>query len=120
MQKEVSAVAKIYEFTLWLLPIVAKFPREHRFTLGNRMEDGVLAILELLAEASYTREKRELLRQANLRLERLRYLIRLAKDLKLLSLKQYEFAVQALFAAGNEIGGWARQQKQAGGSYETA
>jgi len=37
----------------------AKFQREHRFTLGNRLEEGVLETLELLVEASYTREKRE-------------------------------------------------------------
>jgi len=115
VQKEVSAVTKTYDLTLWLLSHVAKFDRQHRFTLGNRMEEGVLEILELLVEASYTREKRALLRRANLRLERLRYLVRLAKDLRQLSLKQYEFAARAMQEIGAEIGGWERQQVRKGG-----
>ncbi len=110
MPDEVSAVTKTYDLALWLLPHIAKFSREHRFTLGDRMEEGVLEILELLIEASYTRDKRDLLRRANLRLERLRYLIRLAKDLRMLSVKQYEFAAKAMLVIGSEIGGWARQQ----------
>jgi hypothetical protein len=110
LQKEVSAVTKTYDLTLWLLPHVGKFDRQHRFTLGNRLEEGVLEVLELLVEASYTREKQPLLRRANLRLERLRYLVRLAKDLRQLSLKQYEFAARAMNEIGMEIGGWAKQQ----------
>lgn len=110
MKSEVSAVAKTYDFALWLLPHIAKFARDHRFTLGNRLEEGVLVLLELLVEASYTRDKRGLLRQANLRLERVRYLVRLAKDLRQLSLKQYEFAARAMEAIGAEVGGWLKQQ----------
>jgi hypothetical protein len=110
MPDEVTAVTKTYDFAKWLLPHVGKFERQHRFTLGARMEDSVLDILELLTEASYTRDKRDLLRRANLRLERLRYLVRLAKDLHLFSVKQYEFAANAMQSLGSEIGGWARQQ----------
>ncbi len=111
LQKEISVVTKTYDLALWLLPHVAKFERQHRFTLGDRIEEGVLEILELLVEASYTRDKRDLLRRANLRLERLRYLVRLAKDLRQLSLKQYEFAARAMQGIGVEIGGWEKQQR---------
>jgi len=112
MPDEVSAVTKTYDFVLWLLPHLADFSRQHRFTLGDRLEEGALEILELLVEASYSRDKRDLLRRANLRLERLRYLIRLAKDLRLLSIKQYEFAIRALYTIGTEIGGWTKQQSK--------
>ncbi len=110
MRTEVTAVTRTYDFALWLLPHVANFSRQHRFTLGDRLESGTLELLELLIEASYTREKAGLLRRANLCLERLRYLTRLAKDLKLLNVARYEFAVQAMHVIGGEIGGWAKQQ----------
>ena len=111
-RNEVPAVAKTYDLVLWLLPHVAKFSRAHRFTVGERVEATALEILELLVEASYTRQKQELLRTANRRMERLRYLVRLAKDLKLLSLKQYEFAARAMEKIGAQIGGWEKQQGQ--------
>ena len=78
MADEMRAVTKAYDFTLWLLPHLAKFSRDHRFTLGNRLEDGALEILDLLVQASYAAEKQALLRQANSRLNRVRYLLRLA------------------------------------------
>ena len=111
MRSEVRAVTRMYDFSLRLLPHIAGFSRQHRFTLGDRLESVALEILELLVEASYVRDKFDLLRRANLRLECLRYLTRLAKDLHLLSVKQYEFAASALFAIGAEIGGWAKQQR---------
>ena len=105
----------MYDFVLWLLPHTAKFSRAHRFTLGDRMETGALEVLELLVEASYARDKQDLLRRANLRLERLRYLTRLAKDLKLISVAQYEFASRAMLTVGSEIGGWEKQQSRTRG-----
>jgi hypothetical protein len=110
MRQEVSAVTRTYDFVLWLLPHIAGFARRHRFTLGDRLEGGVLEVLELLVEASYTRDKRALLQRANLRLERVRYLIRLAVDLKLLTVKPYEFAARAIVTIGGEIGGWTRHR----------
>ena len=110
MRQEVSAVRKTYDFILWLMPHLAHFSRLHRFTLGDRMEERALEVLELLVEASYTRQKLDLLHRANLRLEQLRYLIRLAKDMHEITIKQYALAAQALEVIGSEIGGWMKQQ----------
>jgi len=115
---EISVIVKTYDFTLWLLPHVAKFSRDHRFTLGNRLEEGALEVLELLVDASYNEQKRTLLQQANARLSRVRYLVRLAKDLKQMSVKQYEFAARAIDGIGVEIGGWLKQQGGRKGSHE--
>lgn len=112
MPDEVSAVTKTYDFLLWLLPRINDFARQHRFTLGDRMEQRALDLLELLIEATYTRDKRELLRRANLTIEQLRYLVRLAKDLKQLSIHQYEFATRSLMTIGAEVGGWIKQQSR--------
>jgi hypothetical protein len=108
MAKEVDAVTRLYDFILWVIPKIEKFPRSQRFVLGDRIEIVALEILELLIEAAYTRKKALLLRQANLKLEKLRYLIRLSKDLKLINIKAYQFAAQAMDAAGRSIGGWLK------------
>ena len=39
---DISVIAKTYDFTLWLLPQLAKFSRDHRFTLGNPTGRGTL------------------------------------------------------------------------------
>src|SRR2546421_506390 len=49
MPNEVSAVTRTYDYTLWLLPHIAGFTRQHRFTLGNRLEEGAVDNLLLAA-----------------------------------------------------------------------
>lgn len=105
-------IAKVYDLLLWLMGQVPKFPRSHRFVLGDRVQHLVLDVLELLIEAAYSREKAALLRRANLQLEKLRYLIRVSKDLQFLSLRRYEFAAAQLDEVGRMVGGWLRQQEE--------
>ena len=106
--KTVHALTRIYDLLLWIVPVLEKFPRTQRFLLGDRIETHLLQIMELLIKAAYTKNKRDLLISANLKLEILRYLIRLAKDLRYLSIKKYEFISKALNEIGKEIGGWLK------------
>ncbi len=96
MAAEVTALAKAYDLTLWMAERVTRFPRAHHYTIGQRMVNTLLDVQELLIEAHYSKEKRPLLRRVNLLLERLRVLVRLAKDLRCLSLSQYEYAAAVL------------------------
>lgn len=52
-----AAVTKAYDIVLWLVEHVAKFPRSHRFVLGDRIENKMLTVLELLIRAAYSREE---------------------------------------------------------------
>src|SRR3989338_6540356 len=83
-------ITKAYDFLLYLIPQISKFPRQQRYTLGERLESMTLNLLSLLVEARYTRDKAALLRRANLLLEKMRYCIRLCKDLKIINLHLYE------------------------------
>ena len=105
---EVIAVTRCYRIALWIFERVARFPKNHKYTLGQRLENTILDILENLIEASYTKEKESLLKKANLLVERMRYLVRLSKDLKLIGLSQYEFAGRELNELGSMIGGWRK------------
>ncbi len=111
MPQEKPVVHQMYNLIKWLIPQIAKLPRSHKFTLGDRITNLVLDTLDLLIQAVYTRRKLELLQQANLNLERLRYLIRLCYDLQLLTLKRYEYVSREINEIGKQIGGWIRQQR---------
>ncbi len=53
---------------LFLLTMIPAIDRLRRFTLGERIESGLLDVLELLIEAAYRRNRHDALRQANFRL----------------------------------------------------
>ena len=50
-------VGKAYDFLLWLLPKVEKFPRSYRFSVGERMTEAGLDLLVSVTEAAYSRDK---------------------------------------------------------------
>ncbi len=106
-----SVVTKMYDFLLYLIPQTAKFPRTQRYLLGERLEEMGLEVLELLLEASYSRDKGPLLRRANVTLEKGRYLARLCKDLKLIDFHRYEVISKMTNEVGVQLGGWIKQQK---------
>ncbi len=41
MSKEVDAITKLYDFILWMIPKLEKFPRSQKFVLGDRIERGI-------------------------------------------------------------------------------
>jgi hypothetical protein len=112
MPKEVDAIAKLYDYILWVIPKLEKFPRNQKYLLGDRIENILLDILDLLIEAAYSKQKYESLRRANLKLEKLRYLVRLSKDLKLINIKSYEFSARAIDDIGTSVGGWMKYTKR--------
>ena len=59
-----------YRFTLWLVPVLERFPRSQKFLLADRMQGAAQDVLESLIEATYTRQRAAHLASANLGLEK--------------------------------------------------
>lgn len=108
MINNLAILEKTYELILWLYPAVNKFPKSQRFVLGQRIETAALAILEKIIAANQSRAKTAYLKKASTDLDILRYLVRLAKDLHFINLRQYEFAAQKINEIGKMLGGWMK------------
>lgn len=108
-REELAVITKTYDLILWSCQHTGRFPRNHRFVLGERIERQLYGLLETLIEAKYQRERGALLEGANLQLEVLRFQMRLAKDLQCLKPNSYEFASKAIDEIGRLIGGWVRR-----------
>ena len=100
-----SALEAMYRFMLWLIPTVEKFPRSQKFLLGDRIQATALDVVERLVEATYTRARRDKLLAANLGIEKLRLLFRLATEMHYLVTKRYEHAARSLDDVGRLVGG---------------
>ena len=90
-------------FLLWLIPTVERFPRSQKFLLGDRIQASALDVLERLIEATYTKRRGEPLAGANLGIEKLRFLCRLAHDLRYLDHRRYEHAARSLDETGRLV-----------------
>jgi hypothetical protein len=109
---EMLLITKVYD--LWSCRHVAKFPRGHRFTLGDRLEVRLYQVLETLLRAKYTRDRRPFLRTVNVELELVRFQFRIAKDLRCLSVESYGFGTRSVDEAGRLLGNGSNSMKRHG------
>lgn len=105
--------AKTYDLLLWLIPHTTKFPREQRFVLARQVQEAALRFQEYLIEAgtlpgAEARGKLALLNKADVELTKLRFHLRLCRDLKLLETGQHQHASRLLDEIGRLLGGWFR------------
>ena len=117
MSEKETIVTKMYDLVKYLMIVVNRFPRDYKFTLGDRIAQLLLDLLEWYVEAYYTTDlsiKLNLLMRNNLKLERLRFLIRLAHDFKLFSNQRFGHICSLVDEVGRMNGGWIKQlQKKA-------
>lgn len=99
------------DFLAWLLSTTEKFPKKVRFTFVNRIDNLALDIVEDFIEARYSPNKLPILYRINLRLEKLRILLRLCHQAHYLPNRGYEHAARELNEVGRMLGGWIKQQQ---------
>ena len=99
-------VGKAYDLTLWLIQKVEHFPKSYRFSVGDRIVNDGLDLLLTLVKCAYSADKLKLLEAASSATNSLRYLLRLAKDLRLINIDSYGFSTGAVEEIGRMVGGW--------------
>jgi hypothetical protein len=85
------------------------FPKKARFTFSGRIDNLALDIIEAIVEARYSRKRRrERLHEVNLKLTRLRVLLRISHQQRYLSHAAYEQLSRLINEAGRMVGGWVK------------
>ena len=51
-----NVLTKLHDLLLYMVPQLAKFPRDQKFLLGDRIEVKVLDVQELCLRACYSKE----------------------------------------------------------------
>jgi hypothetical protein len=111
LTQESPLFTKTYDLLAYVLAAVDKFPRYQRAVVGRRIQDLSWGFLDtLLAARKCTVEERpRLLTQADVTLDRLRYTVRMCRELELLSKKQYAYASGVLAEVGRLLGKWLQR-----------
>ena len=112
MLRDLTIFQKTYELIQYLYPMVNKFPKNQRFVLGQRIENSALGVLEGIIVANNELDKEEALKKTSVELEKLRIFMRLAKDLKFVSFKQYEYVSGLINEIGKMLGGWIKSSQK--------
>ncbi|MCB1808737.1 MAG: diversity-generating retroelement protein Avd [Candidatus Competibacteraceae bacterium] len=99
---------KTYDLLNWLIPHTLKFPREQRAVLARRLQDAAFGLHYELVSAARSDSLHALV-QADIQLTLLRTYLRLAKEWRLLSIRQYEHASHRVDEIGRLLGAWRKR-----------
>lgn len=116
MNESLSIIQHVYDLILWYVPRVNKFPRDHKFIIGDRIQHTLYDLLDRLIRARYSTDCAPLLESINAEIEVLRYQTRLTVDMKLLDQRRYEHVSGLINEIGRELGGWRRYVHRKGAS----
>ena len=86
---------KTFDLVKWVYPTVNKFPKKQRLVLSQRIEITSIRILEMVIDFC-ERDTRVNRKKILHEIHKLQILLRLCKDLSVLSFRQYEFASSLL------------------------
>lgn len=104
-----KVVEDCHALLAWIIPKLDQFPRNRRYTLGEKIETGLLQVLEQLIQAAYQKARSNGLDTANLQLDVVRHLWRLSHTLKSISTQHYGQGAERMVELGRQIGGWRKQ-----------
>jgi len=100
---------KTYDLILEVHPVIVnKFPKNQRFVLGQKIENTLIAILELAITINLSKPTVNYFRRLDIEIQKLKIFIRLAKDLKFINIKKYEYLEKKVIEIGKITGGWKK------------
>lgn len=109
MLNDMAIFAKAYELLKYLYPVVNRFPKSEKYTLGQRVENSALAFLEQVIIANAEKDKSAALKKADAELEKLRIFVRLSHEFNFIGMKQYEIISGHIAELGKLLGGWKKR-----------
>lgn len=100
---------KTYDLILEVHPVIVnKFPKNQRFVLGQKIENTLIAILELAITINLSKPTVNYFRRLDIEIQKLKIFIRLAKDLRFINIKKYEYLEKKVIEIGKMTGCWKK------------
>lgn len=108
MHEKLLIFQKTYDLSLWLYPIVNRIPQSHRFVLGREIEERAISMVIAVVEANKKRgaERGAVQKKLSDDLDVIRILLRLAKDLRFVSIRQYASGADKINEIGRMLTAW--------------
>ena len=66
MNDNYPVIVKSYNLTKWYIEKLSRIPKNHRFSIGEKIQNSLLDLLIFLSDTIYSKNKKELLLQNNL------------------------------------------------------
>jgi len=107
-----ASTLPIYRVTYELLQVVTRItkdmPRDYKQSLGNKVREECVELVVLIYRANCSRDKRPHLEALQEHLQVAMLLLRLSKDMKLISTGQFAQTIELTDQIGRQSTGWLK------------
>ncbi|QQS61274.1 MAG: four helix bundle protein [Candidatus Moraniibacteriota bacterium] len=96
-----------YDLLLELFLVVNNFSRDYRFTLGEHIKNETITMMMCIYRANKDRlERKKNISLARERVENIRVLLRILKDLRQIGLKKFVVLQESIELVSKQLTGW--------------
>ncbi len=97
-----------YDLLNSITDLAKNMPRDFKQSIGGKLRDECVEVVVLIFRANCARDKAPHLGQLMERLQVTELLLRLSRDKRLISTKQYAQAIELTNSVGKQASGWRR------------
>jgi hypothetical protein len=104
---------KALDLTIYFEKIVRNFSRYHKYTLGSELREKSRDIVELIIKANSTKDRLPMLLELRGRLEGLKVLIRICKEVKAFhNFNSFAYSSNLVIDLSRQKEGWIKGQRK--------
>lgn len=97
-----------YDILLRTMTATKDFPREYKYTLGQKIKDELIEMVVLIYRANSAKDKQEHIQQIMERVQAVQLLMRLSHDMKILPRRHYAALSQMTENLAKQAQGWLK------------
>lgn len=114
MYDDLIIFKKIYDLNMYLWPIVDRFPKTYKYTMGERIKGSLLDMMEtviFMGEYGCEKNIKSGLKKLNSSKDKIQIFARMCQTFNIIDKRRYLYISELLNEIGRIIGGWAKKVK---------
>lgn len=105
---ELPVYKSSYDLLMEIFELVKHFPREYKYTVGEKLKDEALEMIMNIYRANTRQQKKDTLQNAREHLEVVRLLMRLTKDMKQININRFVDVNKKIENISKQLTGWQK------------
>ncbi len=102
----------VYDFLLRIMRVISHFPREYKYTLGERIQNTAISMIVAIYRANTSKDKVPYLKELNEHIQMMYLYLRISHDIKLLPTERFASIVEAIDDVSNQAQGWLKTNEK--------